>query len=300
VIPRLRGSLFVASGACLWGLWSLFVRPTALPPLTSAALTMSVLAVGGIYWQWKYRRRERPFSAWLWMALFGVVDVGNIAFFFSALRRGPVAVATLTHYLAPTLTPLFAKWILGERLSPRTYPAVLLGLGGLFLLLQPGRSGAGSLVLLETAALGGASALFYGAMVPLGRKLSAHFSPFEVQGYHAYVTAGLLWIMAPRASAPVSAWLLLVAGAILCGLLAGGLFYAGIREIRSAQASVLTYLEPLVGSLVGALAFGEPLGPTSVLGASLVVTGGAYLATERVPEERAAITAAPVASPPHA
>jgi drug/metabolite transporter (DMT)-like permease len=81
-------------------------------------------------------------------------------------------------------------------------------------------------------------------------------------------------------------------GALVCGLLAGTLFYTGIRYVRSAQASVLTYLEPLVGTLAGVFAFHEPLGPTSVLGAALVVSGGLYLATEPVPEDPA-ITMAP-------
>lgn len=284
-LPRIRGQLMVAAGAGLWGLWSIFLRSSSLPGLTSAALTMSVLALGGVFWQWKYRHRVRPLSAWGWMALFGIVDTGNIGFFFLALKHGPVAVATLTHYLAPMMTPLFARLILGERLSRRTYPAVVLGLLGLFLLLHPGGSGFSRAEVMETAALGAASAIFYGTMVPLGRKLSMHFSPFEVQGYHSYVTAALLWMVAPRVSAPLDSWLIVLAGALVCGLAAGGLFYAGIRQVRSAQASVLTYLEPLVGTLAGVFAFHEPLGPTSVLGASLVVSGGIYLATEPSPDD---------------
>ena len=119
----------------------------------------------------------------------------------------------------------------------------------------------------------------------MGRKLSMHFSPYEVQGYHSYLTAALLWLVAPRVSAPLDSWLLVGAGALICGLGAGGLFYMGIREIRSAQASVLTYLEPLVGTLAGVFAFHEPLGPTSVLGAALVVSGGVYVATEPLPDD---------------
>jgi drug/metabolite transporter (DMT)-like permease len=277
----------VAAAASLWGLWSIFLRSSTLPGLTSAAVTMTVLALGGVYWQWQNRHRVRPLSAWAWMAVFGVLDMGNIGFFFLALKHGPVAVATLTHYLAPMLTPLFAKLILGERLSRRTYPAAAAGLIGLFLLLHPEGSGFSRTVVLETAALGAASAVFYGTMVPLGRKLSRHFAPFEVQGYHAIITAALLWLVAPNVSAPLDSWLIVVAGALICGLAAGGLFYTGIREVRSAQASVLTYLEPLVGTLAGVFAFHEPLAPTSVLGASLVVAGGLYLATEPLRDDPA-------------
>src|SRR5271170_2346057 len=105
---RQRGSLQIVVAACLWGLWSLFVRGSGLPGLASGAIVMTTLALGGIPSQWRGRGRRRPRRAWLWMAFFGVLAAGNSGFFFLAVARGPVAVATLSHYLAPVLTPLMA------------------------------------------------------------------------------------------------------------------------------------------------------------------------------------------------
>jgi len=215
------------------------------------------------------------------MAIFGVLDAGNSGFFFLAVSRGPVAVATLSHYLAPVLTPLMALLFLRERPSRRTYPAALVGLLGLALLLQPGPALGAGRAVVWTAVLGASSAVFYATMVPLGKKLASDFSPLEVQGYHSYVSAAVLWLFVPHLAI---AWLglgKLLIGCAVCGVLAGGLFYSGIRRIPSGLASVLTYCEPLVATAVGAVAFHEAVQPIGFLGVALVVGGGVWLATEK-------------------
>jgi len=267
---RLRGSLMVALAATLWGLWTLFLRPAGFSGPTGSALVMTVLALAGIPAQWRQRHRRRSRAAWLWMVAFGVIDAGNMGFYFSALAHGSVAAAVLSHYLAPTLVPLFGWLLLRERPSARTVPALLAGLLGLFLLLQPGRSG----VVSMAALLGGTSALFYGAMIPLAKRLFRDFSPMEIQSYHAYLSAALLFAWAPPGHIPLASLALLVGGALLCGVLAGWIFYVGLTRIPAAQASALTYLEPLTASGVGAVAFGQSLAPTAAIGAALVLLSG--------------------------
>jgi drug/metabolite transporter (DMT)-like permease len=293
----LRGALQVALSATLWGLWSLFLRWGGLDGLTSAAILMTILALSGIPAQWRHRARRRPPSAWGFMLLFGVFDAGNTGFFFLAIAGGTVGVATLCHYLAPVLTPPIAFLLLGERLSRRTYPAAVAGLLGLALLLQPAAGAVGAAGATRTALLGAASAVFYATMVPLGKKLAPLFSPLEVQSYHSYVSAAILWLVAPHVLPPAAAAGKVALGGLVCGVVAGLFFYRGIRSVASAQAAVLTYLEPLVATAVGAVAFHEQLGPWAFAGALLVVGGGAYLMIERPPAspEGGASSGAPVA-----
>ena len=68
--------------------------------------------------------------------------------------------------------------------------------------------------------------------------------------------------------------------AILVGAIGGGLFYFGLQRIAAQRAAVLTYLEPLVASLVGALAFGELPGPIGVAGGLLILASGAAVALQ--------------------
>lgn len=278
---RKRAALQVAVAASLWGTWSIFLRWSGLPGLTSAAVLMTVLAFAGLPAQWRHRKRVRPRTVWPWMLLFGVLDSGNTGFFFLAIASGPVAIATLSHYLAPVLTPLTAYLLLRERPTSRTYVAAVIGLAGLALLLWPSPGVAGARVLAVTAALGAASAVFYATLVPLGKKLAPFFSPLEVQGIHSYVSAALLWLVAAHTVPAPLAILKLLVGACLCGVIAGALLYDGIRYIPAGTAAVLTYLEPVVATAVGALVFHEAVGPTALLGAALVLGGGVYLAAER-------------------
>ena len=57
--------------------------------------------------------------------------------------------------------------------------------------------------------------------------------------------------------------------------------------IRSTLfAAILTYLEPLVAAMVGFFSFGEPLGPTGVAGAALIIAAGAAVALTDVRQSR--------------
>ncbi|MHB1846332.1 MAG: DMT family transporter [Deltaproteobacteria bacterium] len=272
------GLWMVGSAAILWGLWPLFLRPAGLPGMTSGAIIALAMALSGLPVQWRGRKRRHSGRAWALMGLCGLLDAGNMGLYFSALGHGSVAAAVLSHYLAPTLAPFFARALLGERLSGRVLPAAALGLVGLALLLGPSRGGPG---VLTAALLGGGSAVFYAALFPVGKLLTREFSPLEVQSYHAYVTSALLFFLAPSVPVGARSLGLVVAGALLCAVFAGALFYEGLGRVSAGHAAVLTYLEPLTATSVGSLRFGEPLARTGLLGAALVVGSGAFVALGR-------------------
>ncbi len=272
---RRSGFYLVGSAAVLWGLWPLFLRPAGLPGMTSGALIALAMALSGLKVQWRNRRRRRPARAWLLMGVCGLLDAGNMGLYFSALRAGPISVAVLSHYLAPTLAPLFARLWLGERIGGRTLPAAAGGLAGLALILGPAHSGPG---VVPAALLGAGSAVFYGALFPVGRELTADFAPLEVQSYHAYVTAAVLFFLAPPVAVPARSLGLVVAGALLCAVFAGALFYEGLGRLAAGRAAVLTYLEPLTATAVGVFFFHEPLAALGLLGAALVFGSGALVA----------------------
>ena len=145
----------VALGAALWGGWSLFLRPAGLTGPQSALLVLLVLALP-LPFVWR-REPLRDRRATLALGLHGLFNAANTALFFAAVQRGPVAVAVLTHYLAPLLIALTEPWLLGGRRSFRALLAAPLTLVGLALLLGlPGEATPDTL----TALLGGASAFF--------------------------------------------------------------------------------------------------------------------------------------------
>ena len=272
------GTLLVALAAGGWGTWALFLRGHGLPPAWQSVMILSVIALAWLpaAVRASLRRAARSRMAWLLLGAAAVTDAGNYLCYFGALDRGPIALAVLTHYLAPVVVAVLAPALLREALTRRTVVALAVSLGGLALLVL----GDGGLAAASgrTAALGAGSAVFYGLNTLLTKKLLDDFAASELLAWHCAGSAALVALFA-GAPPPVSAFFWgPMAGALLLGALGAALFYAGLRAIPAQRAAVLTYLEPLVAALVGSFCFAEPLGRAGLAGGALIIAGGAAVA----------------------
>lgn len=274
-----RGSLCVAGAALLWGTWPLYVRAGGHGGVLLAGLAMAAMALPAPFAVRRADFRDRV--AVLCLVVVGVADAANAALYFTALARGPVVVAVLTHYLAPLLVALLAPLVLGEVRSLRALaaaPVVLLGLALVLGLAQGGD--------LTTAGLGAGSAVFYATLVLASRRAARTFSALAITSLHAVVSlAGLLAVFGAAAvPAHADAGLALaVLGALVNGLLAAVLFNAGLRLVTAQLAGVLTFLEPLTASLLGVAFLGDHLTAPGAAGVALVLGAGAWVALQRRP-----------------
>ena len=282
------GTLYVALGAAGWGTWALFLRGHGLPPAWQSVMILSVIVLA---WmpaavRASLARTARSRLAWMLLGGAAVTDAGNYLCYFGALDRGPIALAVLTHYLAPVVVAVLAPVLLREALTRRTAIALGVSLVGLALLVL----GEGGLAAASgrTAALGAGSAVFYGLNTLLTKKLLDDFAASELLAYHCLLSAGLVARFAGGPPAPSAFLWSPLLGALLLGAVGAALFYAGLAAIPAQRAAVLTYLEPLVAALVGFLAFAEPLGKAGLAGGALIVVGGAAVALAGSPPGRSA------------
>jgi drug/metabolite transporter (DMT)-like permease len=277
----------VGGAACLWGTWSLFFRPAerhggVTPALETFVVFGIVFVISTPFALREHPGTRRPLAAWALLGLSGVLDALNALFFFWAMQTTTLAVAVLTHYLAPILVAFLAPWLAKERVTRRTFTAVAIAVTGLFVLLEPWRDGSGGIG--RGAALGLTSALFFAASLLTLKRVGRHFGPAEVLAWHmptALVTLAFFLPSHPLAIAKEAyGWLFV--GALGPGALAGILFFRGLARVEASRASVLMLLEPLTAVLVGVLVWKEVPRPLSALGAVLVLFG-AYqvLSTER-------------------
>ncbi len=270
-----RATATVAVAAASWGTWSVFLRPAELPAATAGTLVMVVMALAMLP-----AIRRAPAPRWdrtTALLLFGnaAFDALNVLTFFGAIQTTTVAVAVLTHYLAPVLVALAAPRIDGHRVRGAV-PASVVAVAGLALVLEPWRGGGAPL----GAILGAISAVAYTGNVFVVRRLGQRIGVARAVSFHA---AGAAVLMAPFAIAAGGdptlggvAWLTI--GAILTGALAGAAFVWGLGIIGAARAAMLAYLEPLVAVAVGALVWHEPLGRFALVGGALVIASGVYVA----------------------
>lgn len=274
--------LQVGLAAVAWGTWSLFLRPAGVDPRWSSALMLTVVALATAPLLARKAARgplEGPPRApreWWAIVAMGLFDAANAGLFFAAMAKTTVAVAVLSHYLAPLLLAVVAPRVLRTRPQPAAIPLALVALFGLALVLDPLRGLSPSAAV--GAACGAGSAVFYAANVLITKRLGGRFSSEEQLVYHAVISAALLALIAvvTRAPSPPLAGLVRIGVAsVLIGAGAGLAFLYGLRHVPAEHAGMLTFLEPLTAVVVAVFAFGEQPSRGALVGGLLVVVAGA-------------------------
>ena len=282
---RASGYAMIALAASGWGTWPLILRKAPMPASLQAAVVVAVLTFASFPVMFRDRVRVRAgMRDWLGIGWLGVGDALNIALFFAAYQRTSVAIAVLTHCLAPIFVAILAPIVVRERPRVRTYVAVAVSSVGLVLLLEPWQAGL-SREDLAGAAFGAGSAVFYASNVLVNKRLAPVFSGSELMFFHGLVAAPLLFALVPAAeyglvSAPAIGIILL--GALGPGALGGLLFVWGLRRVPASHASVLTLLEPFVAVVLAAAFLGQSVSRVAMTGGVLIL-GGALLVMSAAP-----------------
>jgi drug/metabolite transporter (DMT)-like permease len=273
----------VAVAAMMWGTWSIFLRPAKVDSRWAGTTMLAVVAIAAAPLLLRKDARgpgDRAPSEWKWIAMMGVFDALNVVLFFAAMETTTVAVAVLSHYLAPVLVAVLGPTLLRTARSPRSLPLALMGLFGLALVLEPWKlreslGGAGHVIL--GALLGAGSAVFYASNVLITKRIGPRFTAEEQLVYHAVLSAALLAALAiaQHAPLPTARGLSIVAAAsVLVGATAGLSFLYGLRKIPAEHAGILTFLEPLTAVAVAWIWWGERPGIAAAFGGALVVFAG--------------------------
>lgn len=288
---RATGIALIAVAATLWGTWPLYTRAGGPAGVSIGFLALVVMALPAPF---VFKRAAFADRGAVWaLLLVGLADAGNMVLYFSALERGPIVVAVLSHYLAPTLVALAAPALLGERGSPRALWASPVVLAGLALVLNQGSSAAGWGV---TALLGGGSAIFYAGVVLGSRRAARSFTPIAVMSLHAALSALILFLALGRQVIPASVdrgLAIVLFGCVVNGLFAALLFNLSLQRLEAQLVGLFTYLEPLTAAVLGVVVLGDPVGLASVGGLLLVVVAGGWAAS--APPQR--IAEVPIAEP---
>jgi DME family drug/metabolite transporter len=292
----------IAVAAASWGTWSVFLRlAEAKQPIAPELETFIVFAIIAVVLLPSAVRTTsrhvgtRPPSCWCLVVAFGISDALNCVLYFTAMQTTSVAVAVLTHYLAPLLVALSAPLVLREPRRPGTLPSLMVGLIGLILLLAPREQKVGidGARLVKGSLLGLGSAVFYAASVLFNKRLSRSFEATELIVYHLPSALVLLAFLVPHGAwtiAPVGfAWL--VAGALGPGAIAGIVFVRCINVVPAGRASVLTLIEPLTALAIAALVWGESLGIRGLLGGAAILASGYFVVRESGPPQGEAVCA---------
>ena len=199
--------------------------------------------------------------------------------YFSCQRICSLAAASILLYTAPSFVVVLSAVLWHEPVTRRKLLALALTLAGCALVC--GVFAGDLTVTAGGVLLGLGSGFFYALYSVFGRYALAHYGPMTVTVW-TFLFAGpasLVLLRPGRMAAalgPPRQWLLSL-GLVVFSTAAPYLLYTrGLSKVESGRASIVASLEPVAATMMGALAFGEAIGPVTLAGI-LCVLAGVYI-----------------------
>lgn len=279
--------------ALIWGSSYFFIRigVEQLPPFQLVFLRTAMAAVGlNIV---IYTRGKRLPTDWLGIRALLFLGVVNTVIPFFLISWGEVRIesslASVLQGTAALFTLIVAHFLFAdERITWRKLIGLLIGFGGVVILA--GRSNSGVITAISTTmhllgqlAIVGASCC-YALGNTFGRKIMQNrLEPIVTAGGAMTVAAIVTGIIAYGGpllggTAPVALTALTprVLGAtltlgVLNTFVAYLIYYSLIAALGSARTSMITYVMPVVGILLGAIFLHEPLDARLIIAAILII-----------------------------
>ena len=204
----------------------------------------------------------------------GVLILLSSAFFVAGLRTLPMASATTMSFVSPLLVTALSIPLLGERVGPRRWAAVLVGLGGVLIVVRPGTDSFDPAAVFPLL-----SALFWALSLIATRRIGGFDGPATTMIYSAITGLAVASGFLPFAFVPPGPREVALAGLMAAAATAGQfLLVNGYRFAAASVLAPLSYTQLIWSGLLGWLVFGGLVDRWTVLGAAVIIGSGVYTA----------------------
>ncbi|MCB0179353.1 MAG: DMT family transporter, partial [Anaerolineae bacterium] len=270
--------------AVLWGSSFLFIKVAVqdIPPFTTVTAVVGIATLV-LYLLLRRQGRRLPKLGSIWIA-FAIAGLLHNALPFALLVFGgqyvDSALAAVLNGTSPLYALLLAHYFTGDdRLTPAKSLGLLVGFGGLVLLVAPSL-----LAGVQASAWGllavGAAAASYGVAIVYSRiklsQLPSLVAPTAQMGMatvYALPLAVMIdqpWQMALPSVNAIGAVLAL---ALFGTALSYVVYYRLISRMSASQVSMVTYLVPIVGLVLGIVVLNEQVAWNAYLGCGFILVG---------------------------
>ena len=237
--------------------------------ILAACLILVYLAAGRKPIPFKKIRRELPL-----LLLSGMAMGVNWVLLFSAYRFTTISMATLSYYFAPVIVILACPILFHERMTAKEILCFVMSTAGLVLIIGAGGAGNGTDLIGVLFGLGAAA--FYAAVILMNKFIR------QVTGIHRTLIqfAGAILILLPYVGLTGGFHLEVLDGTGWVCLLVVGLVHTGVtycmyfsalKDLSGQETAVLSYMDPLVATLISVLVLGEPMALTQALGGAMIL-----------------------------
>lgn len=260
-----------------FGTIAVFVRNIGLPSGEVALYRAVIAALALFLWQlctrqtvrWQDVKKELPL-----LFVSGAAMSVNWILLFEAYKYTTVAMATLSYYFAPVIVTVASTVLFRERLTAKQISCFVMSTLGLVMVI--GVSGGGGSHDLLGILLGLGAAVFYAAVVLINKGIR------RVSGLNRTFMQFLaaILVMTPYISMTGGSHLagLDMTGAV--NLMVVGVFHTGIcycmyfsslRYLKGQEASILSYIDPVVAVILSVAVLHEPVSPLQAAGGFMIL-----------------------------
>ncbi len=278
--------------ASMWGLSFLFIE-VALPVVAPLWIVATRVTIGAAVLLLIVAIRRvalaRDLRMWGHLALLGVMNNAvpwtAVAY---AQRSLPSGLTALLMAMVPMSTLIVSVIVGLERITPLRLIGLLVSLSGVALIVVGDVDDLGR--LLAVSVVLSATVLYASGTVYAKRKVSGELSPLALATGQVLSTAVLLipvaLLLEPLPDlgelTPTIVGSLSALGALGTGI-AFLVFYSLIERVGATNATMVTYLVPVVAVIAGVAILNERLSPAALVGGGVVVLG-IYLTQRALPK----------------
>lgn len=288
----LRGYLYIASAALLWGIAAnlgraaftgrLLPQGQTLRPidpliLSQSRTTFSFLVLLLVLLLFRGRESLRlPIPDLLRMFVLGILGVAASNYlYYLAIQRTNVATAIILQYTAPVWVLLYTIARGLQKPTLQRIAAVALAVSGIVLVI--GIFGSKGFRLDTIGVLAALGAAFSFAFYNIGgHSILARYDRWTVL-FYVILGASLFWLIVnppwkvAAAHYSETQWIFLLAFSLISVLAPFALYFAGLQHLEPTRAIVVSCMEPVFSIVIAAAALGELLRPRQTLGIVLVL-----------------------------
>jgi drug/metabolite transporter (DMT)-like permease len=275
---RQQGAITLASGGLLMGTIGIFVEEARLDAMTLVFFRclFGFLSLAA-YCAWKGFFTCQHFTLRMvaLAVLSGVLMVTQWVWFFDAIHRTSIAVATVVFHVQPFWIVLMGAALFNERLGGDRLGWIATAFVGL--VLASGVATTGNLQGHASYLIGVGEALagsvLYACVTMIARSLG-QLRPHLLTLAQCLVGVVCLPFIAPLTTQHIAPtqWFWLVGMGVLHTGLAYVLIYGALPKLTTPVIAVLLFVYPLTAIVVDAVVYGRPLSAPQLAGMVLIVT----------------------------
>lgn len=269
----------------IWSLQQIVLKATAaeFSPVLQIALRSGIAAgLVGLLMVWRGERLNTSDGCWQPGLLAGAIFAVEFLLLGEGLRHSSAAHMVVFLYTAPIFAALGLHWKLpAERLSALQWLGIGLAFAGIaivFLLRSPSAS-AVPVNSLWGDLLGLLSGMAWGATTVVVRTTRLASLPatqvllYQLLAAFVLLLPGALLFGHDRFEPSAGIWLSLIFQAVIVSFLSYLAWFWLLRHYLASRLGVFSFMTPLFGVLLGAWLLAEPIEPSFMAGALLVLTG---------------------------